>query len=72
MQYAEPLMWEQTETNTWRTVLSDQGNQVISISAVLTVKVVSPTLIEEVLDLNVNYQNRRCIVTGDVDVVLNQ
>lgn len=72
MKYAEPLTWEQTGANTWRTVLSGQGNQVISISAILTVKVVSPTMIEEVLDLNVDYQNRRCIATSDFDVVLNQ
>lgn len=72
MKYAKKLAWKQTGKNTWTTVLADKGNESINMKVVLKVEVVSPTLIKEVLDQHIIFQNHRCLATGDFNVTLDQ
>ena len=72
MKFAKKLAWEQTGPNTWTTVVAEQGGGGFNMKVVLNVEVVSPTLIKEVLDQHIDFQNSRCLATGDFDVTWGQ
>lgn len=81
MKHAKSLSWSQTGTNTWKTVVADKGGSGISMKVVLKAEVVSPTLIEEVLDQHIIMSgpvakimgaSGPCLATSDYDVTLGE
>lgn len=81
MQHAKGLEWEQTGTNTWKTVVADMDNKNMSHKVVLEIEVMSPTLIEEVQTHRIKMSKtlamamggtRNCLGTGDFDLILEQ